>query len=645
MLNFLRKGVKSLPAKILIGLLVASFAVWGIGDIFSLRLDSRVAQVGDTEVSASRFADALAREQSRVSRQARQLVSYDMMRAAGLDRNILAGLIRDAAFTEELATLGILASDRAVVDAVRSDPAFKDPAGSFSDQSYQFVLAQMGMSAKAFEDRVGGQLARSILDETTQAAVTAPPGAGARIAAFQGEIRAVTTLTLTLDMAPDPGTPDEGALRAFYEANEPTFTEPERRWGEYLHVDAAKLRVELVPDEATLRAAYEGNIDAYSVGESRVIDQIPIPDRETADAAMARLISGAASFESLGAEFGVEAEDLSLGGVTRDDLPETAAELIFGEAEPGIVGPVELPIGFAVYRVREITQGGVTPFEDLRDQIAERLATDELLVRAPEIANEIEERRAEGQSMQETAASAGDGTGVGSGITYGTFDGLARDASLPNGGAADGVQANPSFISEVFTALDAEERDLVELPDGGYILVMVERIEPTALQSLSKVRDRAVTAWQTAERLKAIEAQGAELAVRFGQDASIWDIGEELGIAPLPHQPFTRMTPPPALPGPLIEKIFRAANAGGASAPGESGNEVIVAQISSVVPLGPDAMANNSAGLDQVLADSMRQDTADYFARAVTARHGAVIEPGVIDQVFTRLGAVSQPSQ
>jgi len=641
MLNFLRKGVKSLPAKILIGLLVASFAVWGIGDVFSFRLDTRVAKVGDTEIPAQRFADGLAREQSRISQQAGQFISYDDLRAAGLDRRILGGLIRDAAFDEELSALGIAAPDRAVADAIHSDPAFEDVAGKFSDQSYKFVLSRMGLSAKAFEDSVGARLARGILGETAEAAMLPTPGASARIAAYQGESRGVTMLTLTLDMAPDPGTPDEGALRAYYEANEAMFTEPERRWGEYLHIDAAKLRAELTPDEATLRAAYEADIDAYSVEESRVIDQIAIPDRVAAEAAVARLVSGQATFESLGAEFGLEPDDLSLGRVTRSDLPVSAAALVFDEAEPGIVGPVALPVGFAVYRIREIAPGGAASFEDMRDVIAARLAQVELLVRAPEIANEIEERRAEGQSMQEAAGRAG----VASAVTYGAFDGLARDATLAGGAAADGVAASAPFISEVFAALDAEERDLVETQAGGYLLVMVERIEPSALRPLAEVRGRAVTAWAAAERLKAIEAQGAELAARLGQDASIWDIGEELGVAAVPLAPFTRMTPPRSLPGTLVEKIFRAASAAGASAPSGDGAQVVVAQVSSITALGPDAMAANSAGIDRALEDSLKTDMAEYFARAVVARHDALIEPGVIDEVFRRLGATSQPNQ
>jgi peptidyl-prolyl cis-trans isomerase D len=243
--------------------------------------------------------------------------------------------------------------------------------------------------------------------------------------------------------------------------------------------------------------------------------------------------------------------------------------------------------------------------------------------------------------MPEIAAHAD----ISQGVAYGTFDGLARDATLAGGAAADGVQASAPLISEVFEALDAEERDLVETPDGGYLLVYVERIEPSAVQPLDKVRARAVAARQAAERLKALEAQGAELTARLGDDASIWDIAEELGVAAMMHQPFTRMTPPPALPGPLIEKIFRAANAGGVSAPDEDGTGVIVAQISSITALAPDAMAANSAGIDQVMAESLKTDMAEYFARAVEARHEAQIDPGVIDEVFRQLGAVSQPAQ
>jgi peptidyl-prolyl cis-trans isomerase D len=403
-------------------------------------------------------------------------------------------------------------------------------------------------------------------------------------------------------------------------------------------VDAEKLRAGLTPDEATIWAAYEANIDAYSVDESRVIDQITIPDLATAEAAMGRLVGGAATFESLGEEFNLTADDLSLGRVTRSDLPDAAADLVFGEAEPSIIGPVALPTGFAVYRIREINPGGAASFEDMRDTIARQLTTEELLTRAPEIANQIEEMRAEGLSMPEIAERMEPSSGV----VHGAFDGLALDASLAGGPTAAAVVASPAFIGEVFAALDAEERDLLETPAGGYLLVMVERIEVSALQPLDKVRERATSAWQDTERLKAIEAQGADLAARLGDDASIWDIGEEMTLATFPLAPFTRLTPPPILPAALVEMVFQSGNAAGASAPSQDKTQVIVAQISSITPVAPEAMATSSVGIDLVLTDTLTQDMAEYFARAVEAKHVALIEPGIIDEVFRRLGGTVQ---
>jgi len=43
----MRRGVKTWVAKLLFGLLVVSFAIWGIGDVFSNGVGSSVATVGD----------------------------------------------------------------------------------------------------------------------------------------------------------------------------------------------------------------------------------------------------------------------------------------------------------------------------------------------------------------------------------------------------------------------------------------------------------------------------------------------------------------------------------------------------------------------------------------------------------------------
>ena len=51
MLDKLRDSAKSWVAKVLLGLLAASFVVWGVADVFTFRPGSALATVGDREIS------------------------------------------------------------------------------------------------------------------------------------------------------------------------------------------------------------------------------------------------------------------------------------------------------------------------------------------------------------------------------------------------------------------------------------------------------------------------------------------------------------------------------------------------------------------------------------------------------------------
>ncbi len=159
---------------------------------------------------------------------------------------------------------------------------------------------------------------------------------------------------------------------------------------------------------------------------------------------------------------------------------------------------------------------------------------------------------------------------------------------------------------------------------------------------LEEVREEAITAWQEAERLAALEKQAEEIAGRLGEDASIWEVGEEIGVAVLPQGPFTRLDPPASLPPALVDRIFRTKSGEGAYAPSRDGQAVVVAQVSSVTMPPSEQIENESQQIETVLANSLERDLGEYFARAVVARHDPEIEWGVVEEVFERLGAASQ---
>ena len=168
MLDFLRRGVKSWPAKVLLALLILSFAVWGISDIFVGSRNAAVAHVGETEVDSNMFARSMIRQQNLLSQRRGELVSLQELRQADIDDRMIEGLIRDAAFKEELSHLGIAIPDDAVRETIASNPSFQDSSGNFSTYAYQTLLGQQQYEPREFEqltaDQLGQQAAFQVVD-------------------------------------------------------------------------------------------------------------------------------------------------------------------------------------------------------------------------------------------------------------------------------------------------------------------------------------------------------------------------------------------------------------------------------------------------------------------------------------------------
>ena len=634
MLGFLRRGVKSWVAKVLLALLIASFAVWGISDVFSMRRDAAVATVGDARVTIQEYADALQRQRNALSRQQARGISYAEMRQAGIDLAILERLMRDKAFEVELAALGISAPDGAVAEAIRANPAFQGPAGGFSESNYRLSLGRLGFSPASFEALTRGLLGQQVLVDAAIGPGTPPPGFAARIAAFQGERRGVATVTLPLSSAEDPGEPDAAALEAHFEAHAPTWREPERRSGIYLHVDPVALAEGAQPSDEEIAAFYEENRSLYSTEPARVIDQLPLGQGD-AEALAARVRSGETGFEELARALGEDPAALSLGRVTRADLPEASAEAVFAVEEPGIVGPVELPTGASVLiRVREVIEGGTVPLAAVRPVIAAELARDAALDMVPDLANRVEDLRAEGVPLAEIAERVG--------LTLGRFEGLAEDLSLPGGAVATGVGEGVDFGDEVFAPLDHEDRDLVETPEGGYFVVLVERIEDSRQPGLDEVRDRVAAHWADARRREALLAEAEEARAALAGAETLAAYAERRGLPLTEHDPFPRDAAPETMPFGLVTEIFTLEPGAVAVAPLPGDAGVMLAELLAVEPLDPETLERLSGQVERVLSSQYAEDDREFFARAIGASHPSEIDPEAIEGAFGLLGAARQ---
>src|SRR2546430_10014794 len=128
MLRGMRKASSNWLGKIVMavvmGVLIISFGVWGIADIFKGFGQSTLARVGRTEISAEQFRQLYTEKLQQIGRQFGRPLTMDQARAFGLDRQLLQQTIAEAALDEEARRLGVGQSQGRNMRMIVKDPHF-----------------------------------------------------------------------------------------------------------------------------------------------------------------------------------------------------------------------------------------------------------------------------------------------------------------------------------------------------------------------------------------------------------------------------------------------------------------------------------------------------------------------------------------
>src|SRR5579871_4685035 len=150
MLRGLRKASSNWLGKtimaVVMGVLIISFGIWGIADIFRGFGQSTLATVGHTEISTNEFRQLYADKLQQLGRQFGRPLTQDQARAFGLDRQLLQQTIAEAALNEEARRLGLGQSDAETMRLILSDPSFKGVNGQFDAARFQAIIRQYGFT-------------------------------------------------------------------------------------------------------------------------------------------------------------------------------------------------------------------------------------------------------------------------------------------------------------------------------------------------------------------------------------------------------------------------------------------------------------------------------------------------------------------
>lgn len=521
MLDALRKGAGTWVAKIFIALLVLSFAVWGIADIFRGFGQNVAAKVGNTEISLFAFDRAYRRDLSQLGQQIGRTLSTTEGAQFGVPQQTLGKLVAQAALNETATNMDLGISDARLGRLIQDDPAFQRPGGGYDRAKLQQVLRNNGMTEDEFVIERRQLSERQQLAEGISGAMNAPTVYLELLHSYQSETRDLKYLLLAPALLGDIADPDEETLKAYFEDEKAKFRAPEYRKVTLLEVSPTVLAQpdDISDDDA--RAEYDRDLQRYHQPERRKVRQLSFTTPEDAADAAAKIAAGK-TFDDLMADMSLSHNDVYLGLMAKDDFLDNAIGDAAFELEEGATSDViKGRFSSVILNIMEVQPEKTKPFEEVRDEIKAQLAKEAAEREVLDLLDEIEDARAGGALLNEVSErfqlktqspEAFDASGKG-------LD--DNKVTLPD---ADGL------VAGVFDSDVGVENDPLQLGDRGFLWYEVTEVIPARDRELAEVRDQVVAAWKKQETEKRLKEKAKDLAEKAKAGADLAVQAEEAGV-------------------------------------------------------------------------------------------------------------------
>lgn len=618
MLNQLRRGASSLVAKILMAVLVLSFAVWGIHGAFTGYGEDTIAEVGDTTITLQRFQEEYQRASQGLAQQIGRPLSPEMAAQLGIPQQVLGRLVTDAVIENVAHDLGLGISDTELARQIQADPTFQDKSGAFDRGLMQRLLAQNGFTEADYVAAIRDLALRRQLAEGFVGGITAPKTLIEASDRYANEERTIRAVVLTPAMAPPPADPAEDALKAYFDAHAAEFRAPEYRGFTVVTLDPKTMIDPAAVPEEQVRAAYAAGGNRFGTPEMRRVIQIRFPDEAAAKAAAAAMTGGKPLAEVL-KELGMTEADVDLGVVPKSALVDPAVADAAFALDKGGITVVAGRFGPALVEVTEITPAGMQPFEAVEATLRAELAARQGNTAAIHLRGEVEDARAEGGTLAEIAERFKLPLVT---VPPVTAEGVARDGTTADVPHAD------TLIKAVFAADPDTETDPVDFGrEGGTQWFDLGEVIPARDQTLDEVRPAVIAAWKGEEEAKALAAMATAVADQLRAGTPIEELAAAHATEVASFGPFKRTATVEGLSSQVIAAAFDGGQGTVGAAPGPNGEQIVFV-VEAISTPAFFAESEPSLQLANQLADGLGNALlAEYIADRETLAGVSVNQP------------------
>ncbi|MCB1520617.1 MAG: SurA N-terminal domain-containing protein [Hyphomicrobiaceae bacterium] len=624
MLEAMRRGAQGIIAKALFAILILSFAVWGVADVFTGSSQTSIAEVGETPITPDEYQRAFQNELNALSYQVGRRISAEQARAFGLDERVLQRLIGSASVDVHARQLGLALSDQAIIDGLQRDPAFHGPDGKFSRDAVENVMRQLGLTeAGLIRLRRQEELRRHLTSALTAGSVVPRPMVE-EMHAYREETRRIAHFTIDPAKIVKVTAPDEAKLKETYETNKSAFVTPEMRKLAVLILSVEDLKKTVTVTDAEAKAAYEQEKATYDTPEKRRIQQISFRDKAAAEAAKKAIADGKSFVEAATAS-GAKESDIDLGLIVKSQIIDPKiADAAFSLPKDGVSDVIEGRFTTAIVRVTDIEPGVESTFDGVKDKVRDKLAGEKARVEIQKLHDEVDDGRSGGQPLK----------AIGERLKLRFVEVAATDRTnkTPDGKTALEAPAAQQIVAKGFEGQVGIEQEPVELADGGIAWVDVLSVTPPAQKPLETVKDEVKSLYETQERQRQLREAATAFIERIRKGETIEAVAADAGGKVETTLPVTRNTTPQGLTRPAIAQAFALAAGGVGTSDSADNSSRVVFQVKDITP-APPPTKEQADKIAAELAKEIENDVVASYVGALQRQYGVTINRSAFERL------------
>lgn len=514
MLQAIRDRAQGLIIWTIVGLIIITFALFGLSGYLGGGGKSIVATVNGVEITENELLREYQNTQQRLQQMLGQNYRADLFDEQALKARVLEGLIQRELINQALEDAGFDVAPEQVRATIQNIPAFQDESGKFSVERYKQVLAVQGMNSAVFERQIARDIADQHLRNGIERSAFVTEAELTRYQQLQNQLRNIGYFRLPLSAYLDKVQISDDEIRQYYESNPDAFRTPEQVAVDYVELDLADMAKQVKVDAEQIKAFYEQHRDNYLLQpEERKVRHILLTvkaqqdDAAARDKAMqilARLQSGedfASLARTVSEDPGSAQQGGDLGYIRRGMMDKPFEEAAFRLKQGQLSQPVRSRFGYHIIQVTDIKPARYKPLAEVREQIRKELQLQQAEQRFYE---EVDRLNNLSYEVPDSLQPVADELGL-----------PVKHSPLFSRDGGPGIFANPKLISAAFSddVLNANRNsDLVELSDTHVVVLHLREHKPPARRPLAEVRSRIIAQLKQ-EKAMALARQDADAAI------------------------------------------------------------------------------------------------------------------------------------